>query len=515
MKKRGLWKKVLAYLLLFCMIATDSSMTVLAQEVAQADIRLESEVTPEESADEGDSSNPGSVITENTEEETESETEEDVEEETESEAGEESEEETKPEVGEESEEETKPEAGEESEEETKPEAGEEPEEETKPEAGEESEEEAEPETEEAAEEETEAEDEETAEEVTDEELVLEPDRELSPSQELVADEMDITVKVEAMEEGVLPADTEITAIQIPVVGEEGEIAPISETEDVLYEVLKTEEVAVLDMEGFAVADIEIPKEEAFISESDIQQMKEEAIEETALTISVPLNISLHKDGQEVQPDGKVKVSIEIPAQMNPETVSVYHVEEDGSLTRMDGMVENGFYVFETGHFSIYTVIGETVLDSDVNNSNIVTLTGSTTMYGGKVYTITASRTISGSTAGNGLTVSSSSTTKPAVLFIPKGMTLKVYGGSGSGRNGGGAGIYLGSSQCLYVRGYGNLYAYGGSGGNGGIGGNGENGDVVDYSSGDDYYRGGAGGSGGAGGGGGGAGIGTSGGLGGS
>ena len=72
----------------------------------------------------------------------------------------------------------------------------------------------------------------TVEEETEE--TVEETTEETAKIELVADNMDILVKVEADSVEVLPDDTYLTAIQVPVIGQEGEIEPIDNTEDVLY-----------------------------------------------------------------------------------------------------------------------------------------------------------------------------------------------------------------------------------------------------------------------------------------
>lgn len=364
--------------------------------------------------------------------------------------------------------------------------------------------------EETAEETTGETSEETIEETTEEATEGAPEE--PAKMELVADDMDITVKVEADSAGILPDDTYVTAVQVPVMGEEGEIAPIDSTEDVLYEAMKADSVAVLSVDD--VASSAVTKEENAIAEAVVKEIAEDAATvDPAMMISVPLNITLYSGDKEVQPNGMVKVSIQIPASMEPGTVEVYHVEEDGNTTCMNGWVENGYYVFETNHFSVYTITGK----SKVTESYVSLGTSAgQTLYGGNVYVVTSSRTISASGSNHGLIVSGSGSANPAVLFIPEGVTLTVKGGTGSGggvttsgAGGGGAGIYLPSGQYLYVRGYGTLYAYGGSGGKARNGASGSDGDVIDgKEDSQDRYCGGSGGSGGGGAGGGGAGIGT-------
>lgn len=141
--------------------------------------------------------------------------------------------------------------------------------------------------------------------------------------------------------------------------------------------------------------------------------------------------------------------------------------------------------------------------------------GDSTLYS-YIYKVSSSMTIRADSGLSGLKVGSGHT---AVIYIPKGVTLRVYGGNGSGTTPGGAGISVPSGASLVITGGGTLYAYGGSSGTPKNGG--DNGDA--WHNGDDatgnysrtvFYTG-IGGSGGSGGGGAGAGIGGSGGDGGS
>ena len=73
------------------------------------------------------------------------------------------------------------------------------------------------------------------------------------------------------------------------------------------------------------------------------------------------NISLLKDGQETQPDGKVTVYIPIPEDMHllaySGQVKIYRSEKNGTMTPMDVSIQDGCFVFTTDHFSLYTLVG--------------------------------------------------------------------------------------------------------------------------------------------------------------
>lgn len=135
-------------------------------------------------------------------------------------------------------------------------------------------------------------------------------------------------------------------------------------------------------------------------------------------------------------------------------------------------------------------------------------TGGSTLKDGYIYTVTANTTVTAGSTKNGLTVANNAT---VIIYIQKGKTLTVKGGAGSGRSGGGAGIYVPYNATLIVTGQGTLKAYGGKAGSGTKAAQGGSG-TISISK---RYAAGSGSAGGAGGGGAGAGIGGSGGYGGS
>ena len=102
-----------------------------------------------------------------------------------------------------------------------------------------------------------------------------------------------------------------------------------------------------------------------------------------------------------------------------------------------------------------------------------TISGSSPMNlnGGTVYTVSGNVTINAPSGQNAITVKSggSGSGDKVVIDIPQGCSLTVKGGDGSGKTGGGAGIYLPSGMTLYVTGKGTLTATGGKAGNGGNG----------------------------------------------
>ena len=72
--------------------------------------------------------------------------------------------------------------------------------------------------------------------------------------------------------------------------------------------------------------------------------------------SVTYEISLkNESGQTVQPSEEVTVKIPVPDGYMGENCKVYYVNEKGKFTNMNAVCQNGFLIFETGHFSTYLV----------------------------------------------------------------------------------------------------------------------------------------------------------------
>ena len=70
------------------------------------------------------------------------------------------------------------------------------------------------------------------------------------------------------------------------------------------------------------------------------------------------NLNLYKDGKPIQPKGSVEVAIPVPKGMKALFVKVYRQEPDGSFTKLNRTIENGYIIFTTDHFSVYCITGE-------------------------------------------------------------------------------------------------------------------------------------------------------------
>lgn len=81
--------------------------------------------------------------------------------------------------------------------------------------------------------------------------------------------------------------------------------------------------------------------------------------------AVAVDINLIKDGQKVQPNGTIKVAINIPKSLKDNIdFFVYRVEEDGTFTDVKAAVESGKIVFTTSHFSTYIITSEALYNDD-------------------------------------------------------------------------------------------------------------------------------------------------------
>ena len=79
------------------------------------------------------------------------------------------------------------------------------------------------------------------------------------------------------------------------------------------------------------------------------------------------DISLKNDKVTIQPNGKVKVSIPVPSGYDTSKIAVFYVADDGTKTKYDSIVKDGYVIFETDHFSNYVVAEETE-NSNTNGS---------------------------------------------------------------------------------------------------------------------------------------------------
>ena len=92
--------------------------------------------------------------------------------------------------------------------------------------------------------------------------------------------------------------------------------------------------------------------------SDSDTIKEVLDSDNPFEIYELYNICFVKDDNLVQPNGKVKVQIPIPNGMKGNTCKVYRQEENSDWEILDAQVQGNYLVFETNHFSMYALVGE-------------------------------------------------------------------------------------------------------------------------------------------------------------
>lgn len=84
---------------------------------------------------------------------------------------------------------------------------------------------------------------------------------------------------------------------------------------------------------------------------------------------VAYDIRLLSDNAEIQPNGKVKIAIPRPTELNADKLALFHVAQDGKLTQIPYTLDEATdrIVFETDHFSLYAVAETSETDSGSSN----------------------------------------------------------------------------------------------------------------------------------------------------
>ncbi len=100
-----------------------------------------------------------------------------------------------------------------------------------------------------------------------------------------------------------------------------------------------------------------------------------------------MDINLVKDGAKVQPNGTIKVTINIPEILkNAAALFVYRVEDNGTFTDVKATVSGGKLVFSTGHFSTYIITSEALTGNAVVTEAAATTEPAATTAGGSTST---------------------------------------------------------------------------------------------------------------------------------
>ena len=120
----------------------------------------------------------------------------------------------------------------------------------------------------------------------------------------------------------------------------------------------------------------VEAEEGVIEENaqlNVDTVESEDLEEVFPMIenipsAIVFDIFIQKGDDRIQPNGELKISILAPVNVSAE-LRVYHIADDGKITDMNAVFENGYYTFTTTHLSYYMLANpdEMYKLGDVNN----------------------------------------------------------------------------------------------------------------------------------------------------
>ena len=107
------------------------------------------------------------------------------------------------------------------------------------------------------------------------------------------------------------------------------------------------------------------------------------------------DISTVKDGQKVQPNGKVKVRIPVPADFTSNNIFVCYVDSvNGTVENIPATIKNGYIEFEAEHFSYYAIMEKLgkvnsvdIADIEMNYKDSTTITPDISIDEGVEYTV--------------------------------------------------------------------------------------------------------------------------------
>ncbi len=139
------------------------------------------------------------------------------------------------------------------------------------------------------------------------------------------------------------------------------------------------------------------KSDAFLRDKIYPEFnREDGLDEKELNIDLNRvveihEISLYKNGVEIDSTFKATVEMDIPSYINNDTCFVYRVEKNGTCTKLKTRIEGNKIIFETDHFSEYILTGviedlQETTPCDVHVYNEVRAEPSCTEAGSITYT---------------------------------------------------------------------------------------------------------------------------------
>lgn len=142
---------------------------------------------------------------------------------------------------------------------------------------------------------------------------------------------------------------------------------IAKKEPVIYDTPEDDSVEIPEndcFEGGTIVTVEV------VEEGEIYEQVTEVMENRAATYTV-FEFTATKDDEQVQPDGNLTVTFDIPAGYST-NVAVYYMDKNGKLEKLEAVVdeENRTITVQLSHFSTYILTDEetapSVLLGDVN-----------------------------------------------------------------------------------------------------------------------------------------------------
>ena len=149
----------------------------------------------------------------------------------------------------------------------------------------------------------------------------------------------------------------------------GETPQIPETPTVLAISASLKDNNGVLPEGAAVTAVSAASGEAYEKAAAAVQQKISGLGQFAV---MEINLTDTSNTQIHQLNGYVQVTIPLPGNINVhsgKTISVYRLEDDGSLTRCQTVVENGAVTFLTNHFSTYIIVEENAVTAPKTGDN--------------------------------------------------------------------------------------------------------------------------------------------------
>ncbi|MCL2488122.1 MAG: LPXTG cell wall anchor domain-containing protein, partial [Oscillospiraceae bacterium] len=124
----------------------------------------------------------------------------------------------------------------------------------------------------------------------------------------------------------------------------------------------------------------------------------------------------------IQPNGDVKVSFPIPNDYAPDDTSIYHLDKDGKVVKMDTDLnaDKSFISFESDSFSVYAIVKE------LNNTPTTTEADATTTAAATTAAVTTVATAAATTAAPNPSTGDSTTLFASMVILAASAASMVF-----------------------------------------------------------------------------------------